>query len=307
MTEQRTHRRSFAALIALALPVVGMAESAVWRVENGGSAVFLGGTIHKLSPQQYPLPGEYQAAYERSDIIVFETDIEAMGSAAVQGRLAERSRLPDGQTLGSVLNASIHTSVQEYCDEIGFPCEHLETLQPVAAMLTLLSITMHSLGITAPGVDEHFFQRAQADSKDIRALESVEEQIDHLMSLDQGDPDRFVQHSIDDLREARRGGMEEGLQVWRQGEEAALVEHFLREQMLYSPALYQSLMVDRNRAWLTSIRQYIQTPETELVLVGVAHLVGDHGLVTLLQNEGYSVEKFLPRPRSGRLSGPSPL
>jgi uncharacterized protein YbaP (TraB family) len=31
------------------------------------------------------------------------------------------------------------------------------------------------------------------------------------------------------------------------------------------------------------------TVETEFVLVGVAHLVGEHGLISMLQSKGYEI------------------
>lgn len=284
--------RSFALILALAVPVLGFADGAVWRVTNGASTVYLGGTMHKLSPQQYPLPEEYQAAYERSDVLVFETDIGEMQSLAVQSRIAGLSRLPGGQTLETVLDPPTHALLEGYCTETGAPLALLEPLKPVPAMLTLLSFTLQSLGVTAPGVDEYFFQKAQSDSKDLRALETVDEQIAFLLEMDEDDPDQFVQRSIEDLREARRGALEQGMRAWRGGKEQELIERFLQNEMLVSPGLYQSLVVDRNRAWMRSIRQYIDTPETELVLVGVAHLVGDDGLVALLRKEGFQVERY---------------
>lgn len=278
--------------MALTLPVAGLADGAVWRVSNGASTVFLGGTMHRLAPQQYPLPREYQVAYDQSDVVVFETDIAAMRSPEVQARIAERSRLTDGETLESVLDPSTYEELAEYCNETGFPIEHLKPLKAVPAMLTLLTVTLTELGVTAPGVDEHFYRRARSESKDTRALESTDAQIDYLMSLDQGDPDHFVKRSLEDLREARNGGLDEGLRIWRQGAEDALIEHFLRDQMRYSPGVYQTLLVDRNLDWMRAIRRYIESDETELVLVGVAHLVGDDGLPALLSGEGFTVEKF---------------
>jgi uncharacterized protein YbaP (TraB family) len=281
-------------MLALTAPASSHAESAVWRVSSGESVTYLAGTVHKLPPDQYPLPEEYRAAYDRSDSLVFETDIAAMQQPAVQARIAELSALPAGMTLKLVLDDPAYEALVAYSEEIGFPIQLLEPLEPVPAMLTLLSITIQALGLTGQGVDEYFYARAQLDSKPVDGLETPEQQIDILLSMDQDDPSHFVQRSIEDLREARRGGLETGLRVWRDGDEAALVEHFLRAQMLYSPGLYRSLVVERNLEWMLALRGYFETPETELVLVGVAHLVGEDGLVALLRNEGYEVEKFVP-------------
>lgn len=275
--------------MALALPVAGLADGAVWRVSGAESTLFLGGTMHRLPPDQYPLPAEYQAAYEQAELVVFETDIAAMRSPEVQSRLAARSRLPEEQTLASVLEPSTYRELERYCLETGFDIDHLTALRPAPAMLTLLTVVLDELGITAPGVDEHFFRRARADAKEVASLETADQQIDYLITLDQGDPDRFVSRSIADLREARSGNLVEGLGIWRRGREGPLIEHFLRDQMADSPRLYQVLLVDRNRAWMHTLRRYLKTARRELVLVGVAHLVGDDGLLALLAAEGYEV------------------
>ncbi|HSH41986.1 MAG TPA: TraB/GumN family protein [Arenicellales bacterium] len=288
----RRPRRPFTALLALALPAAGLADAAVWRVTGGPSPFYVAGTIHKLSPDHYPLPEEYQAAYQRSEVLVFETDIAAMQSTDVRSQLAARSRLPDGETLTGLLQPETRRALADYCADTDFPVERLERLRPAPAMLTLLAVALNDLGVTAPGVDEYFHRRARADAKATLALETPEQQIDYLLSLDQGDPNGFVMRSIADLREARRGGLETSLDIWRQGDEEKLVEHFLKDPLLEAPELYQALLVERNRNWMTSIRQFAETAEIELVLVGVAHLLGEHGLPALLAAEGYAVEKL---------------
>ena len=42
---------------------------------------------------------------------------------------------------------------------------------------------------------------------------------------------------------------------------------------------------DREAKWAT--------PETEFVLVGAAHLVGDEGVLNLLKKRGYEIEKYI--------------
>ncbi|MCK5120492.1 MAG: TraB/GumN family protein, partial [Methylococcales bacterium] len=53
-------------------------ETSLWRVSKGKSELFIGGTIHILSANDYPLPVEFERAYKMSDQIVFETDLAAM-------------------------------------------------------------------------------------------------------------------------------------------------------------------------------------------------------------------------------------
>ena len=49
-------------LLCLLIPFHTFAETSVWRVSNGDSELFIGGTIHVLSATDYPLPIEFEQA-----------------------------------------------------------------------------------------------------------------------------------------------------------------------------------------------------------------------------------------------------
>jgi uncharacterized protein YbaP (TraB family) len=53
--------------------------------------------------------------------------------------------------------------------------------------------------------------------------------------------------------------------------------------------LYQQLLVQRNNNWMPEIIRYLQTPETEMILVGAAHLLGADGLINQLRQAGYKI------------------
>ena len=46
---------------------------------------------------------------------------------------------------------------------------------------------------------------------------------------------------------------------------------------------------DRNRAWLTTLRELLEEETRYLVVVGALHLVGEESVVELLRQEGYTV------------------
>ena len=56
--------------------------------------------------------------------------------------------------------------------------------------------------------------------------------------------------------------------------------------------LYQELLVQRNLNWLPQIFDYMKTPQTEMVLVGSAHLIGEDGLIKHLKQAGYQVTQL---------------
>lgn len=275
------------------MPSALFAEASVWQVQSEQSTLFLGGTIHKLSEDAYPLPQEYQIAYDQSQLVVFETDIGRMQSPDVLAIIAQRSLFSDGESLATALNAETYAELSKYCKEIGFPIDIINSLKPVMAMLTLLAVNLQILGITAQGVDEYYYNIAKADNKSVGTLETVEQQIEYLMELDQGRPNQFVMESIEDLRDARENGsLRKGIEAWYQGDESELYEHFIADQKQNFVELYQALVVNRNLDWLSKIEDYLESADTELVLVGVAHLIGEDSIVSLLRAKGYNVKKL---------------
>ncbi|MEQ8954506.1 MAG: TraB/GumN family protein, partial [Gammaproteobacteria bacterium] len=82
------------------------------------------------------------------------------------------------------------------------------------------------------------------------------------------------------------------LSAWRVGNASELNAMFVTDMQNEAPEIYQSLLVDRNLKWIPQIEAMLADPDTELVLVGAAHLVGSDGLLNLLQERGYTVRQL---------------
>ena len=55
------------------LPLCSLfAKSSVWKVSKGGESLYIGGTCHLLRSSDYPLPPEFELAYDQSDTLAFE-------------------------------------------------------------------------------------------------------------------------------------------------------------------------------------------------------------------------------------------
>jgi uncharacterized protein YbaP (TraB family) len=70
-----TLKKAFTLSISL-LFTLGTQAASVWKVSNEQHSLYIGGTIHILTPNDYPLAKEYDLAYKASDKIIFETDMQ---------------------------------------------------------------------------------------------------------------------------------------------------------------------------------------------------------------------------------------
>ena len=71
----------------------------------------------------------------------------------------------------------------------------------------------------------------------------------------------------------------------------ATIERLMLKDMLQSQELYQKLLVERNENWIAPIETCLKENSGCIVVVGAAHLIGPHGVPTLLQKKGYKVEQ----------------
>jgi uncharacterized protein len=280
----------FALLLVSATSLAQSSGTSLWVVSSDDSKVYLGGTVHLLRASDYPLPAQYDRAYADADRLYFETDIGEMSALSTQARMMQQLMYQDQRTLQSVLNAEAYQALADYMQTSGLPLAMVQKFKPGLLISTLTVLEMQKMGFTPIGVDSHFHSRAVTDGKPVGQLESVDDQIGFLAAMGEGKESEFIMVSLQDL--AKVDLLEQMIAAWRQGDEETLETMFVTDMKTLSPELYQQLLVQRNRNWLPLIEEMFTSGETELVLVGAAHLVGDEGLIALLAERGYTVSRL---------------
>lgn len=279
------------AVCASAGSAVATADSAVWVVSSGTGKVYLGGTVHLLRPADYPLPEEFEVAYQEAERLFFETDVSAMNDLSVQAAMLQQLMYDDGRTLRSVLSEEAYGTLSRYMDSVGMPVMMVESFKPGLLVSTLQVIEFQKLGFTPQGVDMYFNSRAMSDDKPVGELESVQAQIDYIAGMGEGNESEFIMLSLQELAEVG-SSMEDLIGAWRAGDNDQLAQLFVNQMRDESPELYEALLVERNLNWLPIIEQMFGEGGAEFVLVGAAHLVGEDGLLAMLRARGYTVEKL---------------
>jgi len=275
----------------LILCSVVWADTSVWKVSKNGAELYLGGTCHILRNSDYPLPDEFDRAYAGSEIIVFETDIGKMNTPEAQQKLLSKMIYMDGTNLKDHLSPQTYELLNRVCENTGVPLNSLNSFKPVMVMLTLVLMELKKQGISEEGVDKHYYQQILQDRKPVLTLETVDEQIDKIASMGEGNEDDFIRHELDELKRTKEI-IEQLINHWKRGNSEDLDRLFIAPVKQDYPVMYKTLLVERNEAWLPKIEAFLGTPEKEFVLVGFAHLVGEDGIVEQLKRRGYRVEKY---------------
>jgi len=273
------------------------AQSSVWKATKDGSITYLGGTCHLLRPSDFPLPDEFDEAYNASEVIVFETDIGALKEPAAQQAILSRAVYDDGSTIDQHLSAEAYALLSSYCSSNSIPLEMIKQFKPSMIIIVIMMGELKKLGVSMEGVDAFYYKKATDDGKTLVFLETVEEQVEFIFGMSASNENDYVSHSINEVGEISEV-YENLADAWRRGDTEKLGELMVKDLKEAMPQLYKELLTDRNKAWLPKLQALHETPEVELVLVGVGHMVGPDGIIFSLQEQGYQVEKVTVSEKS---------
>ena len=276
---------------SLMLPSLAAAKGPVWKISSGEHQLFLGGTIHVLGKADYPLPEVFEQAYQQSSTIVFETDLRKLQSSSFQRNTLPYLMYPDGQSLDQFLSKETYRQLDLHLNAYDVSLEQLKRFKPGMLATNITLLELRRLGLAGTGVDQFYSSRAIKDQKDLGQLESALSQIQAIGAMGEGQEDEFIRHTLLEV-ESLPQMLQTLKQAWRSGDASQIDAAVLAPMSEDFPLIYESLLVERNLAWLPSIIEMLQTEEIEMILVGAAHLVGEDGLLTQLDALGYSVEQM---------------
>lgn len=289
----RCHRVAVAALCAaLAVPAARAEGPPVWSVAGRTNTVYLFGSVHLLKPGEFVLQGSLEEAYEDAEAVFLEVDMDDLSPLELAAATAHRAIDPQGRSLDELMGGDAALA-RDRAREAGIDLSLLGQLEPWFAGLTIVSLALARDGYVADaGVEQVVQVRAAADDKEILGLETLDEQLAALDSMEIGVQREFLLKALDDAQRPA-DALETFLRSWREGDDEALAEE-LASEFAGAPELYRSLMLDRNRNWVERISGLLDDSRDYLVVVGALHLVGPDGLPALLAARGLRVTRHGP-------------
>ena len=264
--------------------------SSVWMVSKDGNTLYLGGSIHILREDDFPLPKEFDLALSESEVLVLEADVEQMEDDEVVRYVMSQMFLSDNQTLATLLDPDVYTMLSDSLNEYGLPIESISGFKPSMVMTMLTMIQFQEYGFTQEGIDFYYLQKALDENKQIQFLESVESQIDMLVSMGEGYENDFVLYSLQDL-ENTGTFLTTILNDWRTGESES-TEMSLISMKEEWPQTYKSMITDRHDAWMPQIEEFLDSGSTYFVIAGLLHMHGPDGLLKQLEDKGCTIEQL---------------
>jgi uncharacterized protein len=292
MTFHQWMRRGLARGLGAALllaSVTGLARAdgaAVWAVKGDHNTVYLAGSVHALPKDHAEFSRQLQQAYDASDAIVMEVDLDDLDPLEAVQYLAANGTLPAPQTLADVIGAEKYASVARLANSIDLPELAISRLEPWAAAMVLTQFALMKTGYDPQlGIDMQLTERARGDGKPIDGLETIEEQLGIFDERSLQEQTKFLVDAANDVPKMQQD-LNRLITSWRAGDLRGLEREFRKERS-QAPELYDELLGARNRRWLPKIEALLDDQRNYLVVVGTLHFVGQDGLLELMKRAGH--------------------
>jgi uncharacterized protein YbaP (TraB family) len=284
-------RSLIVAVTLLTVAPAAQARTFGWKVTGKGGVVYLVGSIHVLSQDFYPLNAALERTLADSDLLVEEVDYAEMMDPTVQFASLSKGQLASGQTLEQVLTPSTLALVKKSLAELGPAGDMLMHFKPWMLAVAIEGVELMKVGFDPElGLDKHFYDEAKSDGKQIQGLETAAYQISRFDEMTMAQQDRMLAETLKEV-DTEVSSVNKLGEAWKTGD-AVAVEKYVLSDMKSDPAMYQRLLVERNRNWMPKIEALFTRRSPALVVVGAAHLVGPDGLIAQLRAKGYTVEQL---------------
>lgn len=264
----------------------------LWHVTSDtGGEIYLLGSIHVMKKDAYPLPKEIQAAFDRSKFLVLEADESKLDPVKMQQMVMEKGMYPAGDGISKHISKELQAELAKQLVKNNMQAAQVEQMKPWMLSVMLSMNAIMKLGYDPQmGIDKHYLKQANAMEKKVLELESAEFQLGLLSSFSDEIQEKMLKSSLLDMEKAE-ADFNALIAAWHAGDTAKM-DAELSKNMVKEPELkpvFDKLFYDRNVTMTDKIEGYLKTKDIHFVVAGAGHMVGEKGIVKLLQNKKYKV------------------
>ena len=265
----------------------------MWRMADEDSEIWLLGTFHILPAELDWRSDPLARAADAAEVIYFEAEVDTQAAQQKTLKILMTEGFnPKGVTLTNMLGDPHAQKLQTVVEELKLPIAAIDPMRPWQAFLTLSVQFIVNQGFDpGSGVETILIKEARARGRELRFFETVEQQIGFFTALSPEAEKNLLVMTLAEW-EAQEAEFSALFEAWRHGDAEAL-NLMMNEQMAQqAPAVYETLIVQRNKAWAEQIEAEMGRANKVLVAVGAAHLVGEDSLPAMMREKGFTVERF---------------
>jgi uncharacterized protein YbaP (TraB family) len=294
---KRLQTQVLVAVVVLAAATGALAGDKLfmWQVESETAKVTLVGSIHVGKPDFFPLAEPFEKSFAEAATLAVEVDVEdpeVMQKSATL--MMQKGMLPGDETLATRLEPEVYARLVEHAEKSGTNLDMYEKFRPgIVAMVMVMEEYQRQGFDPTLGIDKHFLDAARSGGKEIRQLETIEDQLELFFKIDDKLDDVLIAELLDQMEDLA-ALTDEMVSLWKSGDAEGL-DRLLQENMGEGPemeAFYREILDDRNVAMVEKIDAMLKEDVDVFVVVGAGHFGGEMGIVKLLEGKGHEVRQI---------------
>lgn len=261
----------------------------LWKLENNNATLFITGSINYGREDFLPLPSALDSAFNISDHLVVEMDLDAMRRQGA--KLSKLMMLPPGETFEKRINEKSVEILKEYTEQTTLPYDKIQRMKPWAAAMSISRQNLQMKGIyPGLGLENYFFEKAQVSNKEILHLMDPTTQVELFQSLDKYD-NEFVLRTFQTM-ENEIDNFKEIINAWKKAD-LNKIDKLINEDLNNEKYkdLNNKLVYEKNIQFMNKLETFINSDKTYFVVLDVENLVGDEGLINLLSKK-YDIKQL---------------
>lgn len=265
---------------------------AIWKVTDYNSTLYLFGSLHLLPGDADWLKDDLRNVMREAGTVFFEVDTTERGRIDATVLSAQYGLRQDGLRLADNLDNYQLKLLDAVANNGNIPLATLDSMKPWLASQFLTLTAAEQAGLSADlSADEALKSMAGRQQKNVIYLESVEDQIRALADLPESLQYEILTETMEEFDDL--GNQLKRLSLgWSVGQTDFMTQQMIDPLKREAGEMYRSLLVDRNEKWAKTLVRHLEGSGTDLVVVGVAHLLGEESLITDLEESGYTVERY---------------
>lgn len=259
----------------------------MWKVTSPEGTAYLLGSIHFASKKIYPLPPAIEDSFAGSKTLVVEINMKTIDQQKLSAQMMRAGMYPEGDGLSKHVPKNISDELDAFCEKhTQIPRAAFERFRPWMAGLMVAVLPFMEKGEDPNnGIDLHFMNEV-ASSQRIQELESADFQLKLLSSFS----DEEQVKSLDAALKAGEDNTARLEAAYFAADQATLIRMIEDDNGLKSAS--QKLIYDRNPKMAEGVESCMKNAPPCFVVVGAAHLIGNQGVVHILESRGYRVEQI---------------
>ena len=269
--------------------------------DKNNTNIYLLGSIHAADDSIYPLNDTIMNSFNDSDYLAVEVDtLSLQNNFDLSLKLAEKMMYNDSTTIKNHIGDELYNKMVNFLKEKKSYSSLYDNYKPVFFESLFENLIINDAKLKSEsGIDTYFLSLASENNKKILEVESAEFQYNLLLNTPL-ELDKIIIEEYIDNYDLNVSQMKDLYELWKKGDKEQLEnilinsenQNATEEEKKLMENYNQSLIIDRNYGMANVLENYFEKKQNVFCVVGLGHVIGDEGIINLLQKRGYDVAQL---------------